>query len=135
MKFKLVLIVFLMCLINSMSNAQIGIGTTSPNASAALDISSTSKGILFPRLTTIQRANIANPTAGMVIYCTNCGANGELQIYNGTAWLNPATNTAAAAIPILTTTAINNISIVTANSGGTIVDEGSSSVTTNRRRG
>ena len=130
MKYKLVLLVFLMCLINSLSNAQIGIGTTSPNASAALDISSTSKGILFPRLTTIQRANIANPTAGMVIYCTNCGANGELQIYNGTAWLNPATNTAAAAIPILTTTAINNISIVTANSGGTIVDEGSSSVTT-----
>ncbi len=129
MKYRLVILVFLMCLVNSMSNAQIGIGTTSPNASAALDISSNSKGLLFPRLTTIQRATIANPIAGMVIFCTNCGTNGELQLYNGTAWFNPATNTVAATVPIVTTTAISNITKFAASSGATIVDNGSSSIT------
>jgi len=129
MKYKLILLVFLMSLINSLSNAQIGIGTTSPNASAALDISSTSKGLLFPRLTTIQRATIANPIAGMVIFCTNCGPNGELQLYNGSSWLNPATNTVAATTPILSTTAISDITKFTASSGATIADNGSSSVT------
>ena len=128
MKKKLILLLFLTCLIHLKSNAQLGIGTNNPNASAAIDITSTNKGLLIPRLTSIQRTNIANPTAGMVIYCTNCGANGELQVYNGTAWLNPATNTVAATVPILTTTAISNITKFTASSGATFVDNGSSSV-------
>ena len=129
MKYKLILLVFLMSLINSLSNAQIGIGTTSPNASAVLDISSTSKGLLIPRLTSVQRATIANPIAGMVIFCTNCGPNGELQLYNGNTWLNPATNTVAATTPILTTSAISDITKFTASSGATIVDNGSLSIT------
>ena len=130
MKYKLILLVFLMSLIYFKSTAQIGIGTTSPNASAVLDISSTSKGLLIPRLTSVQRADIANPTAGMLIFCTNCGPNGEMQLYNGTAWLNPATNTAAATVPVLTTTAISNITIFAASSGATILDNGTSSITT-----
>lgn len=43
------------------SQAQIGIGNTSPNASSMLDITSTSKGILVPRMTTVQRNAIATP--------------------------------------------------------------------------
>jgi len=129
MKYKLVILLFLMSLINSISNAQIGIGTTSPNASAALDINSTSKGLLIPRLNSVQRADIANPIAGMVIFCTNCGTNGELLVFNGTDWLNPATNTVAATVPILTTTAISSITKYTASSGATIVNNGSSSIT------
>ena len=127
MKYKLILLVFLMCLINSQSNAQIGIGTTSPNSSAALDITSTSKGLLFPRLTSIERANIANPTAGMIIYCTNCGTKGELEIFNGSSWVK--TSNSAAAVPILTTTAISSITTTSAASGGTIIDEAGSTVT------
>ncbi|MCY7293210.1 MAG: hypothetical protein LH615_13615, partial [Ferruginibacter sp.] len=46
----------------------VGIGTASPNASAILDLSSNSKALLLPRLTTAQRNSITNPVAGMLIY-------------------------------------------------------------------
>ncbi len=68
--------------------AQIGIGTTNPAATAALDIESTTKGLLFPRLTQTQRNAITNPALGLMIFCTNCAAQGEPQFYNGTSWVN-----------------------------------------------
>ncbi len=74
--------------------AQVGIGTTTPNSSAALDITSTTKGLLPPRMTAAQRNAIATPAQGLIIYCTNCGANGEAQLYNGTAWVNLVGGTA-----------------------------------------
>jgi len=75
--------------------AQVGIGTTTPNASAALDITSTTSGLLPPRMTQVQRNAIATPAAGLIVYCTNCGANGELQFYNGTSWVNMVGDDAA----------------------------------------
>ncbi|PQJ76270.1 ice-binding family protein [Polaribacter glomeratus] len=50
--------------------AQLGIGTTSPDASSILDASSTSKGLLMPRLTTAQRDLIESPATGLMIYNT-----------------------------------------------------------------
>jgi hypothetical protein len=50
--------------------AQTGIGTTAPHASAQLEVSSTSKGFLPPRMTTEQRDNISNPATGLIIYNT-----------------------------------------------------------------
>jgi len=50
------------------ANAQVGIGTTTPDASSMLDITSTSKGFLAPRLTTSQRTVITNPATGLSIY-------------------------------------------------------------------
>ncbi len=47
---------------------QLGIGTTTPNASAILDLTSTTQALLIPRMTTTQRGNITTPTDGMVIY-------------------------------------------------------------------
>jgi len=53
-------------------NAQsIGIGTTSPNASAMLDVQSTSKGILIPKMTQAQRAAIATPATGLLVFQTD----------------------------------------------------------------
>jgi len=46
----------------------VGIGTTSPNGSAQLDISSGSRGILIPRMTTATVSGIANPAKGLMIY-------------------------------------------------------------------
>jgi hypothetical protein len=46
----------------------VGIGTNSPNAKAALEIKSTDKGVLFPRLTSAQRNAIINPPDGLHIY-------------------------------------------------------------------
>lgn len=48
--------------------SQVGIGTLDPDHSAALDISSSSKGLLIPRLTTSERNLIALPATGLMIY-------------------------------------------------------------------
>lgn len=61
----------------------IGIGTSTPHASAILDIDFTDKGVLFPRLTTAQRDGISSPAAGLLIYNTD---DNVLQIYTGSAW-------------------------------------------------
>ena len=78
----------LLFLIITNLSAQVGIGTVEPNASAALEIKSTTRGLLPPRMTKVQRDVIATPEAGLIVYCTNCGVNGELQFYNGTSWVN-----------------------------------------------
>lgn len=62
----------------------IGINTTTPDASAALDISSTSQGVLIPRMTESQRTAIASPATGLMVYQTN-NTTGLYQ-YNGSAW-------------------------------------------------
>ena len=63
------------------------------NSSAILDVSSTTKGFLPPRMTYVQREAITSPAIGLMIYCTDCG-NGEPQFYNGTAWVNMIGGTA-----------------------------------------
>lgn len=63
---------------------QIGVGTTTPNSSAALDVTSTTKGFLVPRMTQAQKTAIATPATGLLIYQTD-GASG-FWFYNGTAW-------------------------------------------------
>lgn len=65
-------------------NAQsIGIGTATPASSALLEVKSTTKGFLPPRLTIAQRDSVINPALGLVIFCTECD---ELEVYNGTVW-------------------------------------------------
>ena len=70
------------------SFAQIGVGTTSPNLSSAIDVTSTTKGVLLPRLTESQKLAIASPATGLWIWCSNCGPRGQLQVYNGSTWTN-----------------------------------------------
>jgi hypothetical protein len=77
----------------------VGIGTNSPNSSAILDASSTTKGFLPPRMTYAQKMAIASPPQGLIIYCTNCGTNGEPEYYNGVAWVNMAGGAAASVPP------------------------------------
>lgn len=59
----------LLCTINVF--AQVGIGTATPNSSAMLDISSTDKGLLIPRLTAVQKDAISFPASGLLIYQTD----------------------------------------------------------------
>lgn len=54
-------------------NGSVGFGTTSINASSLADFTSTTKGVLFPRMTTIQKNAISLPPSGLVIYDTNLG--------------------------------------------------------------
>ncbi|MBG6110539.1 hypothetical protein IWX84_001418 [Flavobacterium sp. CG_9.10] len=51
--------------------AQVGIGTTSPAASSILDLTSTTQGLLTPRMTTAQRIAIASPADGLMVYDTD----------------------------------------------------------------
>ena len=51
--------------------AQVGIGTTTPNASSVLDVSSTTQGLLTPRMTTGQRTAIVTPADGLIVYDTD----------------------------------------------------------------
>jgi len=70
----------------------VGIGTASPAASAQVDITSTQRGFLPPRMTTTQRNAISSPATGLTLYCTDCTATdastGVMQTYNGTTWKN-----------------------------------------------
>jgi len=66
-------------------DGKVGIGTTSPDASAILDIASTSKGVVFPRMTSAQRTSISSPTTGLIVYQTD--ATEGLYIYKSTGWV------------------------------------------------
>ncbi len=61
----------------------VGIGTASPDAAALLEVTSTTKGFLPPRMTEVQRDAISSPPAGLMIYNTTTN---KLNFYNGTAW-------------------------------------------------
>ncbi len=63
----------------------IGIGTTTPNASALLDVSSNNKGVLIPRLTKSQRNGIASPVKGLMVFIDDVDSVG-FHFYDGGKW-------------------------------------------------
>ena len=65
------------------AESRVGIGTTTPNASAKLQLDSTTKGFLPPRMTTTQKNAIASPATGLVVYDTTTN---KLCCYNGSTW-------------------------------------------------
>jgi hypothetical protein len=68
----------------------VGIGTTSPDASAKLDITSTTQGMLIPRMFHTQRNAIASPATGLIVYQTNnqplTTNTSGFYLYDGTGW-------------------------------------------------
>ncbi|MCE7933215.1 MAG: hypothetical protein DYG96_01340 [Chlorobi bacterium CHB2] len=54
-------------------NGHMGVGTTAPDQSAALDIVSTTGGLLIPRMTSAQRDQIPNPATGLLVFNTTTG--------------------------------------------------------------
>jgi hypothetical protein len=65
--------------------AQIGINNENPDASAALDITSTTGGLLIPRMTNAQRLAITPPAAGLQVFVTDF-EGGRFMFYDGTEW-------------------------------------------------
>jgi uncharacterized protein (TIGR02145 family) len=65
------------------NGGNIGVGTTTPDASSKLEVNSTTQGFLPPRMTTAQRESIASPALGLVIFntTTNC-----LNFFIGSGW-------------------------------------------------
>jgi hypothetical protein len=65
------------------SSGNLGIGTTSPSASAILDAQSTTKGVRMPNMTTTQKNAISSPAAGLMVFDTTLS---KLCVYTGAAW-------------------------------------------------
>jgi len=84
------LLLFSFILFTTTLLAQVGIGTTTPASGAALDITSTTKGILVPRMTQAQRNLIATPATSLLIYQTD--ATPGFYYYNGSAWVSFASS-------------------------------------------
>jgi hypothetical protein len=97
----------------------IGPGTADP--SAQLDVKSTNRGLLPPRMMQVERDDIISPPAGLLIWCTDCGngkipdgvsfnnnairnveSSGQMQVFNGKTWTDIYGNSALTAEPILT---------------------------------
>ena len=80
--------------INGQNAVSINEDGSTADPSALLDVKSTNKGFLPPRMTYDQRGTIPTPAAGLIVYCTDCGG-GELQVYNGQIWTNMVGNPAS----------------------------------------
>ena len=78
---------FFLCTMVSFS--QIGMGTTTPDASAILDINSETQGVLVPRMNTTQRNAIASPAEGLLIYDTD---EDSFYFYNSSGNWQPLTS-------------------------------------------
>ena len=77
---------FLFLLVYGFGLAQVGINSdnSAPDASAMLDIKSTSSGLLIPRMTASDRDNIASPATGLTVYVTD---DNGFYYYDGTNWI------------------------------------------------
>jgi hypothetical protein len=110
MKKSLFLIAFIANGFFSM-NAQVGIGTPTPDNSAVLDLASTTKGLLPPRMTQTDRDAIALPAKGLIIYNTTTKS---LDINNGTpeikAWEAIASSSTGSSTTYFTVNAGNDTS-------------------------
>jgi len=78
-------------LLTATTYAQVGLGTTTPHASSALDITSITKGLLIPRMTKTQRDAISSPATGLMIYQTDVTVG--FYYYNGSSWAEVAATT------------------------------------------
>src|SRR6476620_8585542 len=91
-KLTLFLVAYLLSLSSSIlaqtntfpSTGSAGIGTLLPNASSLLEVKSTTKGVLIPRMTLAQRNAIVSPATGLIIYQTDNIPG--FYYYSGSAW-------------------------------------------------
>jgi hypothetical protein len=67
------------------NGTSVGIGTVSPNSSAILDLSATTKGFLPPRMTESQRLAISTPTIGLMVYQTD--EPDGVYVYKAAGWI------------------------------------------------
>lgn len=80
-------IIFIL-LASTSSFSQVGIGTTTPDASSMLDIVSTAKGLLAPRMTTAQRNAISSPANGLIVFNTTTNS---IDYFDGSSWVKSGT--------------------------------------------
>lgn len=79
-----IILLLLFFFVTILGNAQVGIGTVTPNTSSVLDIVSTTQGMLAPRMTTAQRIAITSPADGLLVYDIDLKS---FYYYNVTTWV------------------------------------------------
>lgn len=79
---KQLLLIAIFFAVGLTSFAQVGIGTVTPNASAALDLESTTKGFLPPRMSKAQLDAMSSVPEGLLVFCTDCRPKG-LYLFDG----------------------------------------------------
>ena len=130
---KYIYLVFITIFLSTITHAQnVGVGTQLPHTSAKLDVTSNVSGFLPPRMTFAQRNAIVNPPQGLIIFCTNCGPNGQAQNFDGVQWLSINAGLASPFLATITTAIATSITSTSANCGGNISSDGGAMVT---RRG
>ena len=111
--------------------AQMGINNDNsvPDNSAMLDVKSTSKGMLIPRMTQSQILAITTPANGLQVFCTT---DSKIYVYVTSAniWKEILYGSGTISnLPTVTTTAVTDITQTTATSGGNVTSDGGASVT------
>ncbi len=76
--------VFSLIQLSSFAQQNVGIGTNTPDGSSVLDVSATDKGMLVPRVTTLQRNAIVTPATGLLVYDTDFD---EFWYFDGVQWV------------------------------------------------
>jgi hypothetical protein len=104
----ILLLVFFSLISNIYAQDAVGIGTNLPNNSSMLDLSSTSQGLLPPRLTYTERNNMTSPASGLIIWCSDCGVRGEMQVFDGIQWKKISASSASLPSPPTTGRPDNN---------------------------
>jgi len=84
------------------NRGQVGVGTDEPDNSALLEVKSTEKGLLPPRMTHAEINAIADPANGLTVFCTDCGVDGNGAFFG---FINGAWNSIMTCIPPATPTA------------------------------
>lgn len=120
---KIFILFWIAVVFSTSTKAQVGVNTTNPHPSSALDITDNTKGILIPRMSQAQRDAIVSPATGLLIYQTNGTAG--FYYYNGTAWTSFAGSGAGWGLTG------NSGTNPTANGIGTTDNQGLSIVTNN----
>ena len=95
---RIPVVLFLLLILVKSQAQNVGIGTTTPDISAILEIKSSAAGLLIPRTSTTSRLAIANPAKGLMVYDTT---NRSFWYYRDTSWAKMTATLLEAPIPVL----------------------------------
>jgi hypothetical protein len=94
----------MLMVLNAKAQNNVGIGTTTPNASALLDLTATDKGFLMTRVTLLAAANgaspINTPATGLLVYNTGGALSAGFYYWNGTMWVQVGASAAPTCVTL-----------------------------------
>ncbi len=97
----------------------VGIGTTTPDTSAILDLSATDKGLLIPRMSTTQRLNLPTPATGLLVFDT---LTMSFWYFNGSDWADVRIDDDANPLNEIQTISKTGNTVTLSDGGGTFID-------------